>query len=147
MIFDSPSAPVIDLPVQRPLATVAPPVFVAPPSIEPPDVTPTLAPGPALVAAPTSDSGSGRSIIAEAFSALFAAEQGEPGATPIRFGTNGSAPVVTDAMVDDVAKRVIQRLALGSSEQMNGIVKQIVSDVAERLVREEIDRIRNISRQ
>jgi CheY-like chemotaxis protein len=147
MIFDSPPAPVIDLPVQRPLATVAPPVFVAPPSIEPPDVTPTLAPGPALVPAPTSDSGSGRSIIAEAFSALFAAEQGEPGATPIRFGTNGSAPVVTDAMVDDVAKRVIQRLALGSSDQMNGIVKQIVSDVAERLVREEIDRIRSISRQ
>jgi|RhiMetdeSRZDD1v2_1073273.scaffolds.fasta_scaffold43338_4 CheY-like chemotaxis protein len=146
MIFDSPSAPVIDLPVQRPLATVAPPVFVAPPSIEPPDVTPTLAPGPALVAAPTSDSGSGRSIIAEAFSALFAAEQGEPGATPIRFGTNGSAPVVTDAMVDDVAKRVIQRLALGSSDQMNSLVKQIVSDVAERLVREEIDRIRSISR-
>ena len=145
MIFDSPPAPVIDLPAQRPLATVAPPVIVAPPSIEPPDVTPTLA--PAFVPAPTSDSGSGRSIIAEAFSALFAAEQGEPGATPIRFGTNGSAPVVTDAMVDDVAKRVIQRLALGSSDQMTGIVKQIVSDVAERLVREEIDRIRSISRQ
>jgi len=147
MVFDSPPAPVIDLPVQRPLATVAPPVFVAPPSIEPPDVTPTLAPGPALVPAPTSDSGSGRSIIAEAFSALFAAEQGEPGATPIRLGANGSAPVITDAMVDDVARRVIQRLALGSSDQMNGVVKQIVSDVAERLVREEIDRIRNISKQ
>jgi len=147
MIFDSPPAPVIDLPVQRPLATVAPPVFVAPPSIEPPDVTPTLAPGPALVPAPTSDSGSGRSIIAEAFSALFAAEQGEPGATPIRLGTNGSAPVVTDAMVDDVAKRVIERLALGSSDRMNGIVKQIVSDVAERLVREEIDRIRAATKQ
>ncbi len=147
MIFDAPAAPLIDLPVQRPLATAVPPVIVAPPSIEPPDVTPTLAPGPALVSAPASDIGSGRSIIAEAFSALFAAEQGEPGATPIRFGTNGSAPVVTDAMVDDVAKRVIQRLALGSSDQMNGIVKQIVSDVAERLVREEIDRIRNISRQ
>ncbi len=147
MIFDAPPAPVIDLPVQRPVAAVVPPVIVAPPSIEPPDVTPTLAPGPAMVPAPTSDSGSGRSIIAEAFSALFAAEQGEPGATPIRLGANGSAPVVTDAMVDDVARRVIQRLALGSSEQMNGIVKQIVSDVAERLVREEIDRIRNISKQ
>jgi len=147
MIFGSPPAPVIDLPVQPPLATAAPPVIVAPPSIEPPDVTPTLAPGPALMPAPTSDSGSGRSIIAEAFSALFAAEQGEPGATPIRLGANGSAPVITDAMVDDVARRVIQRLALGSSDQMNGVVKQIVSDVAERLVREEIDRIRNISKQ
>jgi hypothetical protein len=147
MIFASAPVPVIDLPVQRPLATVAPPVIVAPPSIEPPDVTATLAPGPAMVPAATSDSGSGRSIIAEAFSALFAAEQGEPGATPIRLGANGSAPVITDAMVDDVARRVIQRLALGSSDQMNGIVKQIVSDVAERLVREEIDRIRNTSKQ
>jgi hypothetical protein len=62
-------------------------------------------------------------------------------------GTNGSAPVVTDAMVDDVAKRVIERLALGSSDRMNGIVKQIVSDVAERLVREEIDRIRAATKQ
>jgi CheY-like chemotaxis protein len=146
MIFRPPPAPVIDLPVQRPVAAVPPPIVVAPPSIKPPEVTPTLAPGPAIVSAPASDSGSGRSIIAEAFSALFAAEQGEPGATPIRLRTNGSAPVVTDAVVDDVAKRVIQRLALGSSDQMNGIVKQIVSDVAERLVREEIDRIRSISK-
>ncbi len=147
MIFDTPPAPAIDLPVPLPVAAVPPPIFVAPPSIEPREVTPTLAPGPAFVPAPASDSGAGRSIIAEAFSALFAAEQGEPGAIPIRLGANGSAPIVTDAMVDDVAKRVIQRLALGSSEQMNGIVKQIVSDVAERLVREEIDRIRNISKQ
>jgi CheY-like chemotaxis protein len=147
MIFSAPPAPAIDLPVQLPVAAVPPPLIVAPPSIEPPDVTPTLAPGPAMVPAATSDSGSGRSIIAEAFSALFAAEQGEPGATPIRLGANGSAPVITDAMVDDVARRVIQRLALGSSDQMNGIVKQIVSDVAERLVREEIDRIRNTSKQ
>jgi hypothetical protein len=147
MIFDTPPAPAIDLPVPLTVAVVPPPLFVAPRSIEPPDVTPTLAPGPAYVTAPASDSGSGRSMIAEAFSALFAAEQGEPGATPIRLGANGSAPVVTDAMVDDVAKRVIQRLALGSSEQMNGVVKQIVSEVAERLVREEIDRIRAATKQ
>src|SRR5258705_2309858 len=147
MIFDTPPGPAIDVPMPLPVAAVPAPVIVASPSIEPPDVTPTLAPGPAFVAAPPPDSGSGRSIIAEAFSALFAAEQGEPGAMPIRLGANGSAPAVTDAMVDDVAKRVIQRLALGSSDQMTGIVKQIVSDVAERLVREEIDRIRNISGQ
>jgi len=45
-------------------------------------------------------------------------------------------------MIDDVSKREIQRLALGSSDQMNAMVKEIVSSVAERLVREEIDRIR-----
>jgi CheY-like chemotaxis protein len=86
---------------------------------------------------------SGRSIIADAFSALLAAEQGEgAGTAPLRLPGNGSAPVVTDAMVDDVARRVIQRLALGTSEQMQAIVRNIVSGVAERLVREEIDRIR-----
>jgi hypothetical protein len=37
---------------------------------------------------------------------------------------------------------VVQKLALGSSEQMQAMVREIVSSVAERLVREEIDRIR-----
>jgi hypothetical protein len=55
---------------------------------------------------------------------------------------NGSAPVVTDAMLDDVVQRVIQRLDLGPSSQLHAIVKEIVSNVSERLVREEIDRIR-----
>jgi hypothetical protein len=49
---------------------------------------------------------------------------------------------VTDTMIDDVARRVVQKLALGSSEQMQAMVREIVSSVAERLVREEIDRIR-----
>jgi CheY-like chemotaxis protein len=113
-------APVIDLP--------SPPPAAAPPA-------PAAASGP--LEAP-----SGRSIIADAFSALFAAEQGEPGAVPVRLAGNGSAPVITEAVIDDVARRVIQRLALGSSDQMQTVVKEIVSTVAERLVREEIDRIR-----
>jgi hypothetical protein len=45
-------------------------------------------------------------------------------------------------MIDDVAKRVVERLALGSSDQMQAMVRDIVSGIAERLVREEIDRIR-----
>ena len=118
---------------------VAPPVAVAPPAVEPADVTPTLTAGPApLGAAPAT----GRSIVADAFSALFAIEQGEPGVVPIRLGGNGTAPTITEPMIDDVARRVIQKLALGSSDQMQRLVRDIVSTVAERLVREEIDRIR-----
>lgn len=136
-------APVIDFP--PPPAPVPPSIPVAPlapsrvegPPIEPPDVTPTLAPSP-----PSHESDSGRSIIADAFSALLAAEQGEPGAAFPRLPGNGSAPVVTDSMIDEVARRVIQRLALGSSDQMQAMVREVVSSVAERLVREEIDRIR-----
>jgi hypothetical protein len=150
--------------VPAPPVSVPSPIVIAAPTIEPPDVTPTLTPGPPAALAPSNVEGlapskvepvaptvveaaeptSGRSIIADAFSALLAAEQGEPGAMPPRLAGNGSSspPAVTDTMIDDVARRVIQRLALGSSEQMQAIVKEIVSGVAERLVREEIDRIR-----
>jgi CheY-like chemotaxis protein len=120
-------------------AAVAPPIVVAPPPVEPPEMTPTLTAAPApLEAAPAT----GRSIVADAFSALLAIEQGEPGVVPIRLGGNGAAPAITEPMIEDVARRVIQKLALGSSDQMQTIVKEIVSAVAERLVREEIDRIR-----
>jgi CheY-like chemotaxis protein len=143
-------AKIIDIPTLPPPGAVPSPIVIAPPTIEPPEVTPTLTPGPPrppMDVAPRiiqgAESTSGRSIIADAFSALLAAEQGEPGAAPPRLAGNGSSSsVVTDTMIDDVAKRVIQRLALGSSEQMQAMVKEIVSSVAERLVREEIDRIR-----
>jgi CheY-like chemotaxis protein len=123
-------------------AAVPSPIAIAPPTIEPPDVTPTLSAAPPAPASGPLEAPSGRSIIADAFSALFAAEQGEPGAVPVRLAGNGSAPVITDVVIDDVARRVIQRLALGSSDQMQTVVKEIVSTIAERLVREEIDRIR-----
>lgn len=127
-------------------ATSAPPIAVAPPSLEPPDLSATLtASAPSSFPSPpiaSVEPPSGRSIIADAFSALLAVEQGEPGAVVPRLGGNGSAPVVTEALINDVAKRVAQKLALGSSEQMQGTVREIVSGVAERLVREEIDRIR-----
>jgi CheY-like chemotaxis protein len=141
--FEPMPALVIDIPSPPP-AAVPSPMAIAPPTVEPPDVTPTLAAAPpasVAVSAPL-EAPAGRSIIADAFSALFAAEQGEPGAVPVHLGGNGAAPVITDAVVDDVARRVIQRLALGSSDQMQAVVKEIVSSVAERLVREEIDRIR-----
>ena len=134
---------VMDFPTLTPPAAPAPPIVIAPPPIEPPDVSATLAPAfstsPQAPPAPA-ESSSGRSIIADAFTALLAAEQGEPGAAPPRLAGNGT--VVTDAMIDDVARRVIQKLALGSSDQMQAMVREIVSNVAERLVREEIDRIR-----
>jgi CheY-like chemotaxis protein len=120
-------------------AAVAPPIVVAPPPVEPPELTATLTAAPTPLEAPAA---TGRSIVADAFSALLAIEQGEPGVVPVRLGANGSPPVITEPMIDDVARRVIQKLALGSSAQMQTIVKEIVSSVAERLVREEIDRIR-----
>jgi CheY-like chemotaxis protein len=103
------------------------------------DLLPTVTDAPPPFEAPVLK---GRSIIADAFSALLAVEQGEPGAVPIRLAGNGSTPVITDAVIDDVARRVVQKLALGSSDQMQALVREVVSGIAERLVREEIDRIR-----
>jgi len=112
---------------------------LAPPPMEPAEMAATLTSAPAPIDAPPA---TGRSIVADAFSALFAMEQGEPGVVPVRLGGNGSAPAITEPMIDDVARRVIQKLALGSSDQMQTLVRDVVSSVAERLVREEIDRIR-----
>jgi uncharacterized small protein (DUF1192 family) len=46
---------------------------------------------------------------------------------------------VTDGLVDEVTRRVLQRLA---PDAANDLVVQIVSEVAERLIREEISRIK-----
>jgi CheY-like chemotaxis protein len=154
MIFEAPPAPMIfdEPPAPHPVRPPAAVARIAP--IAP--VTPVAVVAPVAPQVPVSRavapvvSVSGRSIIADAFSALLAAEQGDSGASLVRLGGMGgnggnasAAPVVTDAMVDDVARRVIEKLALGSSDQMSAVVRQIVSDVSERLVREEIERIRN----
>jgi CheY-like chemotaxis protein len=82
-----------------------------------------------------------RNLVADMFAALFAAEQGEsvpPAAafTPPR----AQAPAVaTDDLVDEVTRRVLERLA---PDATNELVAQIVSEVAERLIREEISRIK-----
>ncbi|HEY1306574.1 MAG TPA: response regulator [Vicinamibacterales bacterium] len=104
----------------------------APPRME---SVPPGAPSPAADAAAPG----GRNVIADVFSALFAAEQGESGPMPIRLA-HPAAPAVTDELIDEVTRRVVQRLA---SNAANDIVGQIVSEVAERLVREEIARIKS----
>lgn len=87
--------------------------------------------------------GSRRSAVAQAFSAMLASEHGEPSAiAPVRHEPAGVTPVVTEAMVDDLARRVLERLFDRSGEQIERVARQVVSDVAERLVREEFDRIR-----
>jgi hypothetical protein len=80
--------------------------------------------------------------VADAFSALLAVEQGEEGARPVRLVV-GAAPPITDELIEKVARRVIERLG---HDAVRDVVAAVVSSVAERLVREEIERIRNKSR-
>ncbi|HKE87522.1 MAG TPA: response regulator [Vicinamibacterales bacterium] len=132
---DMPAASIARAPLPStalPLATRTSSTGGAPPRME--SATP-VAPNLGADAAATG----GRNVIADVFSALFAAEQGESGSMPIRLA-RPAAPAVTEELIDEVTRRVVQRLA---SNAANDVVAQIVSEVTERLVREEIARIKS----
>jgi hypothetical protein len=84
-------------------------------------------------------------LIAEAFAALLALEDGQPGAHPVRLTTGADQPPppvepkITDAVIEDVVRRVIERLG---PDAVRAVVVDVVSQISERLVKEEIDRIR-----
>jgi hypothetical protein len=71
--------------------------------------------------------------LAEAFATLLAAEHGQA-ITPTRRAAAPSAPPSAE-IVEDIVRQVLDRL-------QNEDMRQTVVDVAERLVREEIDRIK-----
>ena len=79
--------------------------------------------------------------IADRFAALLAAEQGElPGTASTVPASPPAAPAVTsEAVVDQVAAKVLKTL---SDKVVRDTVSQLVSRVAERLVREEIEKIK-----
>jgi len=75
--------------------------------------------------------------LAEAFSALLAVEQGTPG--PAAAAWPVQAAPITDELVERIVEQVLQRL---SDKVVRETVSGLVSTVAERLVREEIERIK-----
>jgi CheY-like chemotaxis protein len=79
--------------------------------------------------------------IAQAFSALFAAERGEaaPGPMPGLFGAAALPQASLDDLVERVTRQVLERL---SDRVVRDTVTEIVSRVSERLVRDEIDRVK-----
>jgi CheY-like chemotaxis protein len=128
-----------------------------PPPPEPPDQSPTISPPSERVdtvdrpppAPPSSFAPPGRGAaltvppqkaVADAFSALLAVEQGEPGAEPVRLVTASAGTEITDELIDEITRRVIERLTPGA---VNEVVSGIVTRIAERLVREEITRLRH----
>jgi hypothetical protein len=76
--------------------------------------------------------------VADAFSLLLAEEQGD--APPV---LNVSSTVLSDADIDLIASRVAERLTQGVH---GDVVSKIVSDVAERLVTQEIERIKRLTK-
>jgi CheY-like chemotaxis protein len=122
-------APEAPAPLAAPAAPVAappPPVAAAPLAVpDPPAARPELpTPSPA---------GSG---LADAFGTLLAVEQGELPPSAL----DGPPAPGDDELVDRVARRVVEQLGDGA---VRALATEIVSRTAERLVREEIDRIKS----
>jgi CheY-like chemotaxis protein len=119
---DPAAAAVPGPPDQAPLAS-------APPSAEPTQPASVSAPQP------TGTVAAGPLSMAEAFDALLGVEQGAP--PPLLPET--WAPIVTDDLVDQVARRIADQVG---ERVARDLVPEIVTRVAERLIREEIARLR-----
>jgi len=78
--------------------------------------------------------------LSDAFAALLAAEQRD--ASPTAAPAWPAAPRSADALVDQVARRVLEQMSAHSDRVVRETVADLVSTIAERLVREEIDRIK-----
>jgi hypothetical protein len=74
--------------------------------------------------------------VADAFADLLDAEQGD------RSAGRAAAPPDPDDLVDRVTARVLERL---SSGQLSADVRAVVLETAERLIREEIRRIKSVA--
>ena len=111
---------------------VAPPMPAA--TFTPPAPAAPAASGAAAHApAPIAEAAAPAPSLAQAFAALLAAEQGQ--VAPMA----GGARPVTEDVIDQVTRRVIEKLGDRS-------VRDVVLEVAERLVREEIERIKTSAR-
>jgi CheY-like chemotaxis protein len=144
----------------QPSAPGAPPTFAPAPPNEPPlaaaqpAVAPTCAPGqtseqppvdlardrPAAMVSPAPPHA--LPPLADAFAALLAAEQAAPpsAAAPAWPASGPASVTVTDDVIERIARRVIDRL---TDRVVRETVSEKISAVAERLVREEIDRIKS----
>ena len=98
----------------------------------PPAPAPSESPGEAA----------GLPSIADAFAALLAAEQREHGGSGASVWPGNApapAPQITEELIEQIVRRVLAHL---SDQVVRQTVADIVSATAERLVREEIDRIK-----
>jgi CheY-like chemotaxis protein len=133
----APAAAHEDLPVATPPPPVLPP---APVTALPPPPVAALPPQPPPPLP-----------LADAFAALLAAEQSmpPPPASPWPAVAEPAEPApapelkVTDEMIEDIVRRVLERL---SDRVVRETVADMASETAERLVKEEIERIKNAAK-
>ena len=111
----------------------SPPVPVPPPAEAATEEDPAAAPAPVVLAE--------GSVLADAFAALLAAEQGSPPDSAATPAAGGSPPRYTlpDEVVTDLVERVAGRL---TDDYLRERAAAVVSEVAEQVVRDEIARAR-----
>jgi hypothetical protein len=78
-------------------------------------------------------------MLVDAFAALLAVEQGEPGATVPAWSAASAPAGDNEAIVEAVTRRVLERM---TDAAVREVVTARVLEVAERVVREEIERIK-----
>jgi len=130
-----PAPPLAAPPVPPPAEAAA--VTPSTPSVLPSDASPAV---PSVLPSAASPAAPPVPPLADAFAALLAAEQGAPNPVPawppVRVV---EVPVVSDDLVEQVTRRVLDRL---SDRVVRETVADLVSTIAERLIREEIERIK-----
>jgi CheY-like chemotaxis protein len=127
-----------------PAAFEPPAVETAPPEPEPQwPVEPAAEHEPATLVEPPRPALPEKPIalppLADAFAALLAAEQGAVPSGPVSWPA--SAPS-TDALVDQISRRVLHELSARIDASVRDAVADLVSELAERLIRDEIARIK-----
>lgn len=137
--------PVVPAPVVQPIAD-------APAAAAPIAPMVPMAPIASAVPAPPLDT---QSPIADDFAALLAFEQGEkphPPTAPVAAPVQVIAPEITNDMLDQIASRVAARLSASAfgdqlkdamQSMLRDTVRSVVSETSERLVRDEIERIKS----
>jgi CheY-like chemotaxis protein len=131
--FIPPPSPAPPPSVPEPKPEPVPVVFVPPPAPVPvPPPAPAPPPPPPPPPPPQAAPPQPPHTLASAFSALLAAEQTQPQLRPSAAGS----PALSDAAVEEVVKRVVTRMT-------DEVVRKVVLETAERLIREEIDRIKS----
>jgi hypothetical protein len=125
-----------DLPLAAPPHDPDPPFVqaVAPPTPVPAPQTPVPAPAPPVEPPPAT-----MPPLADAFAALLAAEQSAPMPPAAWPPAPAHPPVVSEEVIEEIVTRVLARL---SDRVVRETVADIASAAAERLAREEIDRIK-----
>jgi len=126
-------------PPQAPVAAGRPPAVAASTVDQPAGIPQLAAPGASapVHSTPAPAPEQPMPMLSEAFVTLLAAEQ--PGAAPASTAAWVRPPVISEELVERVAQRVLERL---SERVVRELAGDLISAIAERVVREEIDRIK-----